>query len=209
MDRELIGDLRRREWHFVHALLSRAFNPQPLEDNHKPFQKLVSSRQSRKTKPTSLTEVEQRRWFSFESFLELVGLATLNQEDSGGLYALHAHVNHSCEPNLMVSLSWYSQLICRPVICQNPSVLLPPTICRAIPRERTRPVYAGMASLHSSRVGLSIPVKSSAFRTLTFECLAMTAVGCCGNSTVSGAFVRNVKDKRTWWKAMIVEVRIH
>ena len=108
MHREIIGDLRRREWHLVHALLSSALNPQPLEKYHKPFQKLVSSRQSRRTKPIPLTEAEQRRWFSFESFLDLMGLATLNQEDSGGLYALHAHVNHSCEPNLMVSLEAYS-----------------------------------------------------------------------------------------------------
>jgi hypothetical protein len=49
-----------------------------------------------------LTDAETRRWFSYESFLELLGLASINQEDSGGLYALHAHLNHSCEPNMSV-----------------------------------------------------------------------------------------------------------
>ena len=42
-------------------------------------------------------------WSSFDTFLELLGLASINQEDSGGLYALHAHLNHSCEPNMMAS----------------------------------------------------------------------------------------------------------
>jgi hypothetical protein len=98
MSRELVGDIRRREWRFAHTLLSTVLNPQSDEQNYKPFQKLLS----KKTIP--LADDEQHRWFSFTSFLELMGLAALNQEESGGLYALHAHINHSCEPNLMVSL---------------------------------------------------------------------------------------------------------
>lgn len=49
-----------------------------------------------------LTEAEIASWFSYERFLELVGMVNLNSEDAGGLYALHAHLNHSCEPNVTV-----------------------------------------------------------------------------------------------------------
>ena len=50
-----------------------------------------------------MSDEELQRWLSWESFLELLGLAGLNQESSGGLYALHAHLNHSCDPNVQVS----------------------------------------------------------------------------------------------------------
>ncbi|ORY23564.1 hypothetical protein BCR39DRAFT_348737, partial [Naematelia encephala] len=56
---------------------------------------------------------EQQRWFSFESFKKLWGLASINQEESGGLYILHSHLNHSCDPN---------------VSCRNlPRTFVPPT----------------------------------------------------------------------------------
>ena len=78
----------------------KALNPNPDDKAYKPFQKLLTRR--RHSQSTPLTEEELQRWFSFESFLELLGLASINQEDSGGLYALHAHMNHSCEPNVSV-----------------------------------------------------------------------------------------------------------
>jgi hypothetical protein len=95
--------MRRAEWHLAHKLLVAALNPSLGDTNYKPFSKLLNSRRSRKGKAVPLTEAEMNRWFSYESFLQLLGLASLNQEDSGGLYALHAHINHSCEPNLQVS----------------------------------------------------------------------------------------------------------
>ncbi|WVR03175.1 hypothetical protein IAU60_000166 [Kwoniella sp. DSM 27419] len=97
---EFIGSPRLEEWHFTHMLLLKVLNPSPKDENHKPFQKLLTSK--KKAKPVPLTKEEEDRWFSFEAFLQLLGLVGLNQEDSGGLYALHAHVNHSCEPNVQV-----------------------------------------------------------------------------------------------------------
>jgi len=81
--------------------LIAALNPDPTSSAHKPFTKTLQRyRKSGKVLP--LSDAETERWFSYESFLELLGLASINQEDSGGLYALHAHLNHSCEPNMSV-----------------------------------------------------------------------------------------------------------
>ncbi|WVQ94251.1 hypothetical protein IAU59_001330 [Kwoniella sp. CBS 9459] len=97
---EFIGQPRLEEWRMTHLLLVKVLNPAKHDDNYKPFIKLLTAK--RKAKPIPLTKEEEERWFSFESFLELLGLVGLNQEDSGGLYALHAHLNHSCEPNVQV-----------------------------------------------------------------------------------------------------------
>lgn len=131
-DRELVGELRRREWLFVHTLLTSALNPQPEEPHYKHFQKLVASR--RKSKLTPLTDAEERRWFSFESFLEIMGLATLNQEESGGLYALHAHINHSCDPNIMVKQRRKCRADDRVATCQSLLLFQVPISCLAIRR---------------------------------------------------------------------------
>ncbi|WWD22794.1 hypothetical protein CI109_107288 [Kwoniella shandongensis] len=99
---EFVGEMRIEEWKLVHMLICKVLNPQPTDENYKKFQKLLIAKHPRKAKPTPLTEEEVERWFSLESFLQLYGLVGLNQEDSGGLYALHAHLNHSCEPNIQV-----------------------------------------------------------------------------------------------------------
>ncbi len=112
-------------------------NPRPADLNHKQFQKLRSNGHSRKTKLSPITEAEQERWFSFNSFLDLMGLATLNQEDSGGLYALHAHINHSCEPNLMVSSVDKLYLTSRLGIYRNLSPHPVPTLYHVIHHRRT------------------------------------------------------------------------
>lgn len=63
---------------------------------------LQARAKGRKVEP--LTPDEEQRWFSYDAFLDLLGLVNINLEDSGGLYALHCHMNHSCEPNVQVSL---------------------------------------------------------------------------------------------------------
>ncbi|KIR28868.1 putative protein lysine methyltransferase SET5 [Cryptococcus deuterogattii LA55] len=97
-----ISKARMEEWHLIHIMLINVLNPSPTHENYKSFQRLLISQHPRRFRPVPLTEKEVKRWFSFESFLELLGLVGLNQEDSGGLYALHAHLNHSCEPNIQV-----------------------------------------------------------------------------------------------------------
>ena len=100
MRRQYIGELRERDWHTAHGLFCHALNSPIDEANPRVF---PGVKRRRVTKPTPLSPEEEARWFSFESFLELWGAVGLNQEESGGLYALHAHVNHSCEPNLQVA----------------------------------------------------------------------------------------------------------
>ncbi|WWC97460.1 hypothetical protein V866_004340 [Kwoniella sp. B9012] len=92
---------RLEEWRLTHLLILRALNPSNEEDpeSYKSFQKFLSTK---KKNIPPLSKDEEERWFSFDSFLELLGLIGLNQESSGGLYALHSHLNHNCEPNLQV-----------------------------------------------------------------------------------------------------------
>ncbi|KAH8926400.1 hypothetical protein BT69DRAFT_1348070 [Atractiella rhizophila] len=43
-----------------------------------------------------------RSIFTYYTFQRDLGLVTLNQEDDGGLYALHSSLNHSCDPTAAV-----------------------------------------------------------------------------------------------------------
>ena len=90
------------DFHKAHTLLLGALNPAEGDKstNAKTLRKLL---RKRRKAIGPLTEAEESRWFSFDSFCQLIGLAGLNQEDSGGLYAIHAHLNHDCEPNVRVS----------------------------------------------------------------------------------------------------------
>ncbi|ORX41271.1 hypothetical protein BD324DRAFT_648148 [Kockovaella imperatae] len=95
---KLFAELKRGEWKHAHSLLLQALNPSEGDKSYKVVQKLLTK--ASKRSPIPLSEGEIQRWFSMDSFLELLGLAALNSEDSGGLYALHAHLNHACEPNI-------------------------------------------------------------------------------------------------------------
>lgn len=100
----MVGEQRLAALNQSHTLLLHALNP-PESDksaNTKTFYKLLRKRR-KNAAGLALTEEQESRWFSFDSFCELLGLASLNQEDSGGLYAMHAHMNHDCEPNVRVS----------------------------------------------------------------------------------------------------------
>ncbi|WVW81379.1 hypothetical protein I302_103371 [Kwoniella bestiolae CBS 10118] len=96
-----IAESRLEEWRLTHLLILRALNPSNDEDpeSYKSFHRFLSTK---KKNIPPLSKEEEERWFSFDSFLELLGLIGLNQESSGGLYALHCHLNHCCEPNLQV-----------------------------------------------------------------------------------------------------------
>lgn len=77
-------------------------NPPASSAAGRKFNAVLQSRaKGRKLQP--LTAEEEQRWFSYDAFLDLLGLVNINLEDSGGLYALHCHMNHSCEPNVQVS----------------------------------------------------------------------------------------------------------
>jgi len=100
--RALVAETRMADFLKAHTLLLDALNPAEGDKstNAKTFRKLL---RKRRKNLGPLTEAEESRWFSFDSFCQLLGLAGLNQEDSGGLYAIHAHLNHDCEPNVRVS----------------------------------------------------------------------------------------------------------
>lgn len=38
--------------------------------------------------------------FSYDGFMKALGRVNLNMEAQGGVYCVHSHLNHSCEPNL-------------------------------------------------------------------------------------------------------------
>jgi hypothetical protein len=99
-DRQFIGEIRLREWEKVLRLITIALNPAPSTSEYKDFQRTLRRHSKHPLKPLSEEEVD--RWFSFDSFKQLLGLVGMNSEDSGGLYSLHAHLNHSCEPNVQV-----------------------------------------------------------------------------------------------------------
>ncbi len=188
--RELVGDLRRREWHFAHVILCSVFNPQPSDQHYKQFQKLLPSK-----KKTPLTSPEEQRWFSFESFLELMGLATLNQEDSGGLYALHAHINHSCEPNAMVSL-FIDGADIRPATYQDHSPRQAQMLSHVIHHHPMHLASAAPQNKRSSRGARSILAKRFASLTSTTRCPDRSGGRCFGSFTVFGVHVRNVNGRR-------------
>jgi hypothetical protein len=84
----------------AHQTLLGALNPTEPAAVKRLQQILTSKARGRRQQP--LTEEEVKRWFSYESFLLLLGMVNINLEDSGGMYALHAHLNHSCDPNIQV-----------------------------------------------------------------------------------------------------------
>lgn len=98
--RDVVGAARQRNWRHGHQLLVSALNPDSSQPESAAFSKAL--RRLARTRKT-LDEEETKRWFSYESFLQLLGMVSINQEDSGGVYALHSHLNHSCQPNVQVS----------------------------------------------------------------------------------------------------------
>lgn len=126
--RELVGETRQSMWKTSHALLLDALHPSPKSATYRQFQKAAAGKKRFNSLP--LTDTEIQRWFSYSSFLELLGLATLNQEDSGGLYALHAHLNHSCEPNVQVGETLYTMSgFADRTQCRNlPKAYIPPPL---------------------------------------------------------------------------------
>lgn len=86
-----------RRWKAGHEAVLQALRPSdPVA------RKKVDTVLRKVSKGGPVTEEEEAKWFSFDNFLDLLGMVSINLEDSGGLYALHAHMNHSCEPSIRV-----------------------------------------------------------------------------------------------------------
>ena len=86
-------------WKRRYKVMSQMLDPDPESKEFKAMQKTLSRA---KSNHQPFTEEERERWLSLDGFYQIVGLVTLNLDDAGGLYALHAHLNHSCEPTIRV-----------------------------------------------------------------------------------------------------------
>lgn len=84
----------REAWKRGHELLVQTFFDPPTADGKKKLKKIIR-------KPLS-PELEKELLDYDTGFLSGIGLMNLNLENHGGLYVLHSHMNHSCQPNVSV-----------------------------------------------------------------------------------------------------------
>ncbi|KAH9476890.1 putative protein lysine methyltransferase SET5 [Psilocybe cubensis] len=83
----------RATWKKAFALYVKAFKEPVSPQDQKKLAKLLK-------KP--LPEDVDYELFQYEGFLRGLGRMNLNLESHGGLYSVHAHLNHSCDPNVSV-----------------------------------------------------------------------------------------------------------
>lgn len=91
-----------RRWKAGHEAILQALRPADAVARKK-----IDSILRKVSKGGPVTDEEEAKWFSYDNFLDLLGMVNINLESSGGLYALHAHMNHSCEPNIQVGEAAY------------------------------------------------------------------------------------------------------
>ncbi|KAG7450171.1 SET domain-containing protein [Guyanagaster necrorhizus] len=100
----------RETWKRVWTLYVDAFrSPQAL--------KIVA----KSKKP--LAEQTEKELFSYEGFLRGLGRMSLNLESHGGLYLLHSHLNHSCDPNLSIRHLQRSSALARITVIAKRAIL--------------------------------------------------------------------------------------
>jgi len=84
----------RVEWKKAYGLYLQAFKSPKTIPEQKKLAKLLK-------KPLP-ADVEHDLFDYSLGFLRSLGMVSLNLEAHGGLYTLHAHLNHSCNPNVSV-----------------------------------------------------------------------------------------------------------
>lgn len=77
-------------WRAAFEQLCKAFR-EPIESN------TLSRVVKRPLSPELVPEL-----FDYDAFLRGLGRMSLNLETHGGLYMLHSHINHTCDPNLSI-----------------------------------------------------------------------------------------------------------
>lgn len=70
-----------------------------------------------------LGEQTEKELFSYEGFLRGLGRMSLNLESHGGLYLLHSHLNHSCDPNLSIRHLQQSSALARITVIARRAIL--------------------------------------------------------------------------------------
>ncbi|KAL0952630.1 hypothetical protein HGRIS_006878 [Hohenbuehelia grisea] len=83
----------RVAWEKAHTLFVQAFDTPKSTQEQKKLARILK-------KP--LREEIRRDFFEYDAFLRGLGRMSLNLEAHGGLYTLHAHLNHSCTPNVSI-----------------------------------------------------------------------------------------------------------
>ncbi|KAF9562868.1 SET domain-containing protein [Agrocybe pediades] len=83
----------RTTWKKAYTLYVQAFKEPKSPLEQKKLEKL-----SKKPLPADV----ERELFEYEGFLRGLGRMSLNLEAHGGLYTVHSHLNHSCDPNVSV-----------------------------------------------------------------------------------------------------------
>ncbi|KZS95674.1 SET domain-containing protein [Sistotremastrum niveocremeum HHB9708] len=80
-------------WKKAHSFHVAAFHEPSTAAEKKKLSKLI-----RKPLPADLAQ----QLFDYDAYLEGLSRMSLNLEAHGGLYALHSHLNHSCQPNASI-----------------------------------------------------------------------------------------------------------
>ncbi|TBU59985.1 SET domain-containing protein [Dichomitus squalens] len=83
----------RAMWKKAHKLYVQAFQEPATDAEKKRLAKLL-----KKPLPQDVSDT----LFDYEAFLRGLGRMSLNLEAHGGLYVLHSHLNHNCDPNVSV-----------------------------------------------------------------------------------------------------------
>ena len=101
-------------WKKAYTLFVQAFKEPKLPADEKKLARLLKR---------PLPEAVAAEMFAYDTgFLRALGRMSLNLEAHGGLYVLHAHLNHGCDPNVSVrhldtrtALSRISVIALRPI----------------------------------------------------------------------------------------------
>ncbi|KAI0339117.1 SET domain-containing protein [Trametopsis cervina] len=83
----------RATWKKAHELYTQAFKAPAKDTEKRKLAKILK-------KPVRADLAAEL--FEYDGFLRGLGRMNLNLESHGGLYVMHSHVNHSCDPNVSV-----------------------------------------------------------------------------------------------------------
>ncbi|THH33374.1 hypothetical protein EUX98_g864 [Antrodiella citrinella] len=87
------GEPDRATWKKAFQLYEQSFREPAQESEKKKLAKILK-------KPVPQEVVDEL--FNYDAFLRNLGRMSLNLEAHGGLYVLHSHINHACDPNTSI-----------------------------------------------------------------------------------------------------------
>ncbi|KAJ3824482.1 hypothetical protein EV361DRAFT_928852 [Lentinula raphanica] len=87
------GEPDAESWRRAFQLYMQAFKEPTTPQDQKKLAKLIKN---------PLRSDISQGLFQYDAFLRNLGKMSLNLEAHGGLYILHSHLNHSCQPNISI-----------------------------------------------------------------------------------------------------------